>query len=66
MRRDLPVAGFGNVMAPSSVLAGVAGCAGGEQVGVEFEQARGSHVAPLLHVVEPPDEEVACRFVDVE
>ena len=47
-------------------LAPGARCTGGKQVGIKFEQASSGHVAPLFHVVEPADEQVARGLIDVE
>ena len=47
-------------------VTGYARRTGREQIGIEFEQAGGSDVAPFFHVVETAYEQVAGGLVDVE
>jgi hypothetical protein len=47
------------------LLPGRGGCAD-QHVGIDGQQARGRQILMRLHVIDPPDDEVAGRGIDVE
>jgi hypothetical protein len=42
------------------------GCSADQHIGIDGEQARGRQILMRLHVIDPPDDEVTGRGIDVE
>jgi hypothetical protein len=51
---------------PGAVRLWRLGCSADQHIGIDGEQARGRQILMRLHVIDPPDDEVTGRGIDVE